>query len=88
MRVLIVVYEDKEKRDNLTTRMVDVRMDHVVAEFLRNEVLVQVIRTKEEKWAESDADVEKYPGLKALRSMKEFIEINGEDALLKLLKGD
>ena len=54
MKVIIVVYEDEDKRDNLTTRMVDVRVDSMVAEFTRNDVPIQVIRQKEvKKWEDT-----------------------------------
>jgi hypothetical protein len=88
LKVLIVVYEgDEWKRDTLEARMVDVRVDNLVAELTLNQVPVQVIRqTEQEKWSEDDANVMKYPGLKAIRSMRDFIQIHGEDALLELLK--
>lgn len=53
MKVLIVVYEDVDKRDNLTTRMVDARIERLVAEFRNNGVPIQVIReTEVKKWPE------------------------------------
>jgi len=55
MKVLIVVYEDVDKRDNLTTRMIDAKIERLVAEFRNNDVPIQVIRDTEIKkwWAES-----------------------------------
>lgn len=48
MKVVIIVYEDDEwKRDTLTSRMVDRRIDLVVAEFTRNDVPVEVKRQQE-----------------------------------------
>lgn len=50
MKVVIVVYEDDEwERDTLTSRMVDTRIDSVVAEFTRNDVPVEVIRRSEDE---------------------------------------
>ena len=87
MKVIIVVYEDVDKRDTLETRMVDVRVDHMVAEFTLNEIPIQVIREKEgEKWTEDDANVEKYPLLPSFRGMKDYIKAHGEEAFLELLK--
>lgn len=56
MKVLIVVYEgDEWKRDTLESRMVDVRIERMVAEFTRNGVPIQVIRQEEVKeWKEPE----------------------------------
>ena len=57
MKVLIVVYEgDEWKHDTLESRMVDVRIERMVAEFTRNGVPIQVIRQEEVKeWKEPEA---------------------------------
>ncbi len=88
MKVLIVVYEgDEWKKDTLKSRMVDVRVDNMVAELTFNQVPIQVIReTEQKKWSEASALMETYPGLQAYRDMREYIKIHGEDALLELLK--
>lgn len=88
MKVLIVIYEgDEWKQDTLESRMVDVRVDKIVAEFTLNEVPVQVIReTEQKKWSEASALMETYPGLQAYRDMREYIKIHSEDAFLELLK--
>ncbi len=54
LKVLIVVCDDGEwEQDTLKTRMVDTRIEAMVAEFTRNNVPVQVIRQKEVKeWTE------------------------------------
>lgn len=59
MKVLIIVYEgDEWERDTLESRMVDVRIKQMVAEFARNNVPIQVIRQKEIKeWSEEEAKV-------------------------------
>ena len=50
MKVIIIVYEgDEWKRDTLESRMVDVRIERMVAEFTRNGVPIQVIRQEEVK---------------------------------------
>ncbi len=56
MKVLIVVYEgDEWKRDTLEARMVDVRIEGMVAEFTRNGVPIQVIRQEEvKKWKDPE----------------------------------
>ena len=52
MKVIVVVYEDEEwKQDTLTARMVDTRVEQMVAEFTYNSVPIEVIRHEEVgKW--------------------------------------
>ena len=59
LKVIIIVYDGGEwERDTLESRMVDVRIEAMVAEFARNKVPVQVIRQKEVKeWTEEAIDV-------------------------------
>ena len=54
MKVIIVVYDGGEwERDTLKSRMVDTRIEAMVAEFTRNNVPIQVLRQKEVKeWTE------------------------------------
>jgi len=89
LKVLIVVYEDKDKRDNLKTRMVDVRVDQMVAEFMNNDIPIQVLRPKEVKeWDENSAveALDTNPGLQAFRAMKKYLGDYSVEAFLELLK--
>ena len=77
MKVLIVVYEgDEWKRDTLESRMVDVRIEGMVAEFMNNDIPIQVLRPKEVKEWDESSEVEaldRNPGLQAFRAMKKYL---------------
>lgn len=90
MKVIIIVYDNGEwARDTLETRMVDVRIEAMVAEFTRNHVPIEVIRQEEVKeWEEPTCSHEELDEVGLLKSGLILLKCTSCPHLLVTEKGE